>query len=634
MPGARLAADSGTDPLQAVARLPDSFLEELRSRAPIAAIIGQSVALKAAGRGQHKGLCPFHEEKTPSFTVDEAKGFYHCFGCKASGTAVNFVMETENLGFLDAVRKVAGYAGMELPRTGRAPDPERQHRVTRVREALEAAQAFFEAELRTPGGAKARQYLKGRGLQGVHAKRFRLGYAPARGGDLSSQLRALGISADVQVEAGLLGQHDDGRRYPFFRDRVTFPIADHLGRLVAFGARALDPTASAKYLNSRETALFDKGRTLYNAHRARESVRTAGALYVVEGYMDVIALSAHGFEATVAPLGTALTADQIRLAWRLHDEPVLCMDGDEPGRAAALRAMENVFPLLSPGKSLRFVFLPAGDDPDSLVRGQGPDAFRKIAGDAIPLVDLAWQTEFGREELDTPERRVHFQERLGRLVQDIADSAIRAAYHEEFGRRYQDACHGTLAAIAEPVARPERTFGRRRGFGTGAMRGGPDRLIAARHEDRPREQAAARREQAIVQAIIHVPGLLDQVEEKFAEVPFRAMPDLDEVRTELLNRYAHSDPVDPSSLRPWLESHDRADLLDVGASSDRWDSRRVVEPFVLPDGGLDAALQGWEAAVELQLDWVHRIEPPPSAGTAEAAHLPTDDDIPWSQSQP
>lgn len=613
-------------------RLPDSFLEELRSRAPIAAIIGQSVALKAAGRGQHKGLCPFHEEKTPSFTVDEAKGFYHCFGCKASGTAINFVMETENLGFLDAVQKVAGYAGMEVPRTGR--DPERQRRVARVREALEAAQAFFEAELRTSGGAKARQYLKDRGLQGAHAKRFQLGYAPAHGGDLRSQLRALGISADVQAEAGLLGQDDDGRRYPFFRDRVTFPIADHLDRLVAFGARTLDPKVPAKYLNSRETVLFDKGRTLYNAHRARVSVRTADALYVVEGYMDVIALSAHGFEAAVAPLGTALTADQIRLAWRLHDEPILCMDGDEAGRAAALRAMENVFPLLSPGKSLRFVFLPAGDDPDSLVRRRGSDAFRKIAGDAIPLVDLAWQTEFGREELDTPERRVHFQERLGRLVQGIADSAIRAAYHEEFGRRYQDACHGTLQAIAEPVARPARTFGRRGGFGAGAMRSSPDRVIAARHGDRPREQAAVRREQAIVQAIIHVPGLLDQVEEKFAEVPFRAMPNLDEVRIELLNRYAHSDPVDPSSLRPWLESHDLGELLVVGSSSDRWDSRRVVEPFVLPNAGLDAALRGWEAAVALQLDWVHRIEPPSSAGTADPARPLSDDDIPWSQSQP
>ncbi len=617
-----------------MARLPDSFLEELKSRAPLAAIVGQTVRLKAAGAGRHKGLCPFHDEKTPSFHVDETKGLYHCFGCKASGTAVNFVMQIENLPFMDAVRKVAAQAGMEVPRTGGRPNPARERRRRQAREALEAAQGIFEAELLAPGGSAARKYLASRGIRGVEAKAFRLGYAPRHGSGLVKRLRAAGVSPEAQIDAGLLVRDDQNRSYPFFRDRVMFPIADRLGEIVAFGARALDPKAQAKYLNSRETLVFEKGRTLYNLHQARQAVRAAGTLYVVEGYMDVIALSTQGFKAAVAPLGTALTSEQIRVAWQLHDEPVLCMDGDDAGRAAAVRAMENVLPMLGPGRSLRFAFLPAGEDPDSLVRDRGADAFREVVADALPLVDLAWQTEFARESLDTPERKVHFQERLNRLVQEIEDRAVRDAYHEEFARRYQETCQGTLEIRSSGDAPARRRAGRPESFRERFAARGPDRLVSERHQDGQPNQGAARRERSIVQAIINVPGLLDRVEEKFAEVPFRAVPDLDVVRTELLNRHAHSDPVDPSSVRPWLESRGMAGLVDAGASSSRWDSRHVVEPFVLPDSGLDAALAGWEAAVEVQLAWVHRNDPPPSATASQAVPSGPDNEIPWSQSQP
>ncbi|MCY4098631.1 MAG: CHC2 zinc finger domain-containing protein, partial [Rhodospirillales bacterium] len=255
-----------------MARLPDSFLEELKSRAPLAAIVGQTVRLKAAGAGRHKGLCPFHDEKTPSFHVDETKGLYHCFGCKASGTAVNFVMQIENLPFMDAVRKVAAQAGMEVPRTGGRPNPARERRRRQAREALEAAQGIFEAELLAPGGSTARKYLASRGIRGVEAKAFRLGYAPRHGSGLVKRLRAAGISPEAQIDAGLLVRDDQNRSYPFFRDRVMFPIADRLGEIVAFGARALDPKAQAKYLNSRETLVFEKGRTLYNLHQARQAV--------------------------------------------------------------------------------------------------------------------------------------------------------------------------------------------------------------------------------------------------------------------------------------------------------------------------------------------------------------------------
>ena len=617
-----------------MARLPDSFLEELKSRAPLAAIVGQTVRLKSAGAGRHKGLCPFHDEKTPSFHVDETKGYYHCFGCKASGTAVNFVMQIENLPFMDAVRKVAAQAGMEVPRTGGRPNPARERRRRQAREALEAAQGIFEAELLAPGGSAARKYLAARGIRGAEAKAFRLGYAPRHGSGLVKRLRAAGISPEAQIDAGLLVRDDQNRSYPFFRDRVMFPIADRLGEIVGFGARALDPKAQAKYLNSRETLVFEKGRTLYNLHQARQAVRAAGALYVVEGYMDVIALSTQGFNAAVAPLGTALTSEQIRVAWQLHDEPVLCMDGDDAGRAAAIRAMENVLPMLGPGRSLRFAFLPAGEDPDSLVRDRGADAFREVVADALPLVDLAWQTELARESLDTPERKVHFQERLNRLVQEIGDRAVRDAYHEEFARRYQETCQGTLEIRGSADAPARRRAGQPGSFRERFAARGPDRLVSERHQDGQPSQGAVRRERSIVQAVINVPGLLDRVEEKFAEVPFRAVPDLDAVRTELLNRHAHSDPVDPSSVRPWLESRGMAGLVDAGAPSGRWDSRHVVEPFVLPDSGLDAALAGWEAAVDVQLAWVHRNDPPPSATANQAVPSGPDNEIPWSQSQP
>ncbi len=612
-------------------RLPEQFLEELKARAPIVNIISQKVRLKPAGSGRYRGLCPFHEEKTPSFNVDETKGFFHCFGCKASGTAVHFVMRTENLGFLDAVRKVAPLAGMEVPRTGARVDPGRARRMAQVRDALTAAHDYFRSELAAEGGARARAYLQGRGVRDSHMSQFELGFAPNRGGDLPQRLRAAGIALDTQIDAGLLARDDQGRTYPFFRHRVTFPIADHLGNLVAFGGRALDSNARAKYLNSRESVVFSKGRTLYNLHRAREAAPSARVLYIVEGYMDVIALAAHGVGAAVAPLGTALTPDQVRMAWRLHDEPTVCMDGDDAGRAAAVRAMENVLPLLGQGRSLRFLFLPPGSDPDSFVRDQGPEALEALSDEAQHLVDLAWQTEYERESLDTPERKAHFQERLKRIVQTIEDRTVRNAYHDEFSRRYQDTCQGTLeSGEARSVAGSRRSWPRGGGVRQPFAARGRDRLVAERHRDRPQTQGAAHRERAIIQAIICVPGLIDRVEERFAGIPFRALPGLDEVRTELLHRHARSDPFDPESVRPWLDSHGLGDVLDGGVSSDRWD-HRLVEPFARPDCGLEFAQTGWEAAVELQLEWVQRTDPPTSSNPGDAAPPPSDA-IPWSPS--
>ncbi|HYX04082.1 MAG TPA: DNA primase, partial [Reyranella sp.] len=399
---------------------PPGFLDELRARLSLSDIVGRKVALKRRSGAEHAGLCPFHNEKTPSFTVNDKKGFYHCFGCGAHGDAVGFVMKTEGLSFPEAVEKLAREVGLQIPRAT-AADRERAERVSTLQQVVEEAARWFQKQLRLPVGRQGLDYLRGRGLEEATIEDFRLGFAPDSRDGLLAHLKRENVPADKIVEAGLAIQPEHDREpYDRFRGRVMFPINDRRGRAIAFGGRVLG-AGEPKYLNSPETPLFHKGANLYCLDRARLAATKGQPVIVAEGYMDVIALHAAGFTGAVAPLGTALTESQMFELWKLADEPYLCFDGDNAGRRAAARAAERALPLLQAGKSLRFLALPAGEDPDSLLRTRGADAIRRILDLARPLADIVWEMEADGRATDTPERRASLQRAVEQRVADIAD---------------------------------------------------------------------------------------------------------------------------------------------------------------------------------------------------------------------
>jgi DNA primase len=411
----------------------DSFLDEIRARLPVSAVVSRRVPLKRAGR-EWKGLSPFNQEKTPSFTVNDQKGFYHCFSSGKHGDIFGFVMETEGLSFPEAVEKLAGDAGLALPN----PDPQFE-RTAKERlclyDALEAASRYFEEQLGTREGREAMAYAERRGLTQQTIKTFRIGFAPNAKDALKATLTKRGFSEAQLLDAGLLVKPDDGRSaYDRFRNRLTIPIVNVRSRIIAFGARALDAAAEPKYLNSPETKLFDKGSTVFNFARARGPAFDKGELIVVEGYMDVIGLHQAGFQHVVATLGTAFTERQMDQLWQLAPEPIICFDGDRAGEAAASRAINRMLRVLREGHSFRFAFLPQGSDPDDLVRNEGTQTLSRCLAEAKPLIDVLWQRECG-SRLDTPERRAALEERLERLLGTIGNARVKDHYRRDMKSR-------------------------------------------------------------------------------------------------------------------------------------------------------------------------------------------------------
>src|SRR4051812_18248369 len=389
--------------------LSTAFLDELRARTTLSAVIAPSVKLIRAGR-EWKACCPFHNEHTPSFTVNDEKGFFHCFGCGAHGDAIRFLTEQRGMLFMDAVKELADKAGMDVP----APDPkakEQADRTASLTDVLGAAARWYSEQLNSLAGAEAREYLKKRGIDPAVTPRFGLGFAPDTRTSLKRALDHLGEEA--LVETGMLIQPEDGGKetYDRFRGRLMIPIRDPRGRVIGFGGRILGP-GEPKYLNSPQTILFDKGRTLYNLDRAGPASRTARRLIVVEGYLDVIALDRAGIAEVVAPNGTALTEGQLERLWRLDSSPILCFDGDSAGRKAAIRAAARALPLLRPDRTLRFVELPAGQDPDDVVRSGGKDAFEALLASAEPLDARLWRYELEADTLATPEAWAGLKQRL------------------------------------------------------------------------------------------------------------------------------------------------------------------------------------------------------------------------------
>jgi DNA primase len=525
--------------------LPPGFLDELRARTPLSSVVGRRVTWDArrsnAARGDFWACCPFHQEKSPSFHVDDRKGFYHCFGCHAKGDAIGFLREAEGMSFMEAVAELARLGGLAMP----AQDPAAAARAERAKglaDWMEAAVGFYRRQLEGAKARQARAYLARRGLHPATLARFEIGFAPPDRRALTEHLAAAGAPASALAEAGLsVAPEDGGAPYDRFRDRIMFPIRDARGRCVAFGGRALSPDARAKYLNSPETPLFDKSRTLYHHGPAREAAAKSGRLAVVEGYMDAIAVAEAGMAEVVAPLGTAITEHQLAMLWRLADVPVIALDGDAAGLRAALRLVDLALPRLSPGKSLRFATMPGGRDPDELIRAEGLGAFEAALAAAEPLDAVLWRRETEGRSFDTPERRAALDAGLRATLAAIPDADVRAHYRAALADR--------RAALFRPGDRGGDGGRAPVGGGRGRARprgdrarawadGGPSEPTAgtraSRHaRDAPPPLTARGREAAILLALANHPALLDRRGEEVAAAAF-LNPDLDAVRAAIL----------------------------------------------------------------------------------------------------
>lgn len=410
------------------------FIDELRARVSIADVVGAKVKLTKKGR-EYQGLCPFHNEKTPSFTVNESKGFYHCFGCGAHGDIIKFEMEANGLPFIDALQKLAHQAGLQMPQLS-AKDKKEEDERKSLYEIMETACAFFERELRMPDGTSGLKYFtEKRGLSPETLKKFRLGFAPNNNA-LMAHLKAQGIDEKDMKELGLIAIPEDTSRRPhdFFRNRVMIPITNKQGKIIAFGGRVMEKI-EPKYLNSPDTPIFNKRRNLYNLDKAREVAYKEKKLIICEGYMDVIALDRYGFGYAVAPLGTALTEEQIAEAWRVCPEPILCLDGDSPGVKAAMRAVDRVLPMLKAGYSLQFLFLPDNQDPDEYLQAHGHDSFAALMRKTSPLIDILWRKYTENEDSSTPEKKALIEKTLLSEVAKIGDATVRSYYAQEIRSR-------------------------------------------------------------------------------------------------------------------------------------------------------------------------------------------------------
>lgn len=414
------------------------FIDELRARISVVDVVGAKVKLVKKGR-EYQGLCPFHNEKTPSFTVNEAKGFYHCFGCGAHGDILKFEMDANGLPFMDAIQKLAHQAGLSVPKFSQSDKNEAEERKS-LYEIMEQACLFFEKNLYMPVGAEGLKYFKEkRGLSDEVIKKFRLGYAPNNNG-LMAHLKSMGVSDKDLNDLGLMTIPEDKTRknHDFFRNRVMIPITNKQGKIIAFGGRVMEKI-EPKYLNSPETPIFNKRRNLFNLDKAREEGYKEKKLIISEGYMDVIALDRYGFSYAVAPLGTALTEEQIVEAWKVTNEPILCLDGDAPGTKAAMRTVDRVLPILKAGYSLKFLFLPENMDPDEYLDAYGKESFASLCGKTKPLIDILWQKYTEGVDVSTPERKALVEKTLIEEVSKIKDQTVKNYYMQEIKSRIYNA---------------------------------------------------------------------------------------------------------------------------------------------------------------------------------------------------
>jgi len=601
-------------------RFTPQFLDELKARLPVSEVVGRRVKLVRSGR-EFKGLSPFNKEKTPSFFVNDQKQAWFDFSSGKNGSIFDFIMESEGVAFPEAVERLAQMAGVALPKVS-YEDEQRDARRKTLHDVMELATKFFQDTLAGRTGAKARGYLADRGLDAATQVKFRLGYATNERFALKEHLGGHGIPVEDMVEAGLLVSGDD-IPVPFdrFRDRVMFPIADLRGRVIAFGGRALEKDAQAKYLNSPETPLFHKGATLYNIAAARQASHDGAPVIVVEGYVDVIAMVSAGFAAAVAPLGTALTEDQLALLWKMADEPVLCFDGDKAGLRAAYRAVELAMPRLKPGKSLKFALLPEGQDPDDLVRSAGREAVAEVIGAAQPLAAMLWTRETEGHSFDTPERRAALEARINEVTAAIADDSVRKYYRQDFNARLAQFFAPAQGQGFGPRGNFQRgqnqNFGQNwRGRGNSNWQprnGAPQRpafggknmpyvvvsqQLASSPVHRGHRTAVPRREALILQAALNYPWLLHDHLEEFASLEFRHA-DAERLKSALVDIAAHAAAVDAEAVAADLSGRGLKEVMDriAGAITTQsvWGAR--------PDAASEDVLVTWQQLVALHRQW-------------------------------
>ncbi len=621
-------------------RFTPQFLDELRARLPVSEVVGRRVKLRKQGR-EFIGLSPFNKEKSPSFTVNDQKGFFHDFSSGKHGDIFGFVMETEGVAFPEAVERLAQLAGVPLPKVS-YEDQARDARRKTLHDVMDLAAKFFEATLASRAGARARGYLADRGLDAGTQLKFRLGFAPPERFALKEHLGAHGIPVEDMVEAGLLIAGDD-IPVPFdrFRDRVMFPITDLRNRVIAFGGRALEKDAQAKYLNSPETPLFHKGATLYNIAAARQEAHAGkstqpaqenagAAIVVVEGYIDVIAMVTAGFPATVAPLGTALTEDQLALLWKMADEPVLCFDGDSAGLRAAFRAVDLAMPRLKPGKSLKFALLPQGQDPDDLARSGGREAVADVIGAARPLAAMLWARETEGHSFDTPERRAALEARINEVTAAIGDDAVRKYYRQDFNARisqffapaqgargnrepggrqnWQNNWQGNWQGNRQGTRKENRRngdFAPRNGAFPRAATGGRStpyvvvsQQLASSPVHRGHRVSVPLREALILQAALNYPWLLHDHLEEFASLEFRHA-DAERIKSALVDIAAHSAAADAEAVRAELAARGLDEVAARIAAAITTQSVWGARPEAAPED----VLVTWQQLVGLHRQW-------------------------------
>jgi DNA primase len=617
-------------------RFTPQFLDELRARLPVSEVVGRRVKLKKAGR-EWKGLSPFQQEKSPSFTVNDQKGFYHDFSSGKHGDIISFLMETEGVAFTEAVERLAAMAGLALPAV--TPDAARhEQRRKTLYDVMELAAKFFADTLASRNGAKARGYLGDRGISPAVQLQFRIGYAAGERFALKEFLGAQGIPVEDMVEAGLLVAGDDiPVPYDKFRDRVMFPITDLRNRVIAFGGRALEKDVAAKYMNSPETPLFHKGDNLYNLAAARLATHNGSTLVVVEGYVDVIAMVGAGFPGSVAPLGTALTENQLALLWKMADEPILCFDGDKAGQKAAWRAAELALPHLKPGKSLRFALLPEGQDPDDLARSGGRGAVEEVISAARGLADVIWSREIEGGSFATPERRAALEARIGELTNGIRDQVVRRYYRQDLAERLQRTfapetgrggygrgnfrgAAGNFGGESGRRFAPRGSFtpgaagrfassGRGQGStGSQTINRGPYQAASAQLATSPimrgQRSAISRREALILQSLINHPWLLHDHLEEVAALEM-AHPEANKLRAGIIAAFAkdHHHSPEPAEQAEKM----RADLEAGGFSQVLQRVEKAITTAAVwgtqPGAAREDVLSTWHQLVSLHRQW-------------------------------